>query len=138
MATIKSFTSGPTSSGMMTWYAAILDCGHWHYSPESWSPFPASMPVGTEVECSKCAEHKKAEEFLNNVDMTGIAYLRFSPRWAYPEQGILGQYHAYRREPTSPTGVLHAWSVPATKAIDAIIDRRRLCTMSPTEGRNAR
>lgn len=138
MSTIKSFTSGATTSGWMKWYAAVLDCGHWYYNPASWQPFDAGVTPGTEVECKTCADHKKAEAFLETVDMTGIAYLRYDSRFSYPDQGIFGSYRAYRRDTSSPTGVLHAWSVPATKAIDAIIDRRRMCAISPTEGRNVR
>lgn len=131
---IKSFTDGPTSSRTMRWYAAILDCGHWHYSG-TWQPFTADVVVGNEVRCVTCEMHADAEAKLEALDLSTVAYMRFSTRWAYPEQGILGQYHAYTRDTTSPTGVKLLCSFPATKAIDAIIDRRRITTMSPTEGR---
>lgn len=134
MSKITGFTSGATSSGMMTWYAAVLDCGHWHYS-EGWSPFPATVVVGSDVACQKCVDLKAAEERLEALDLSQVAYMRFSNRFAYPDQGILGQYHAYKRDQSSPSGVTLLCSFPATKNIDAIIDRKRICTMSPTEGR---
>lgn len=135
MSKINSFTSGATTSGMMTWYAAVLDCGHWHYS-QGWEPFPSFVVVGYEVDCAKCVDLKEAEERLEALDLSTVAYMRFSNQGSlYPDQGIFGQYHAYQRDTTSPTGVKLLCSFPATKAIDAIIDRKRICTMSPTEGR---
>jgi hypothetical protein len=134
MSTITSFVEGFTTSGMMKWYAAVLDCGHWHYH-SGWKPFPVEVTVGSGMDCDKCAEVREAEARLEVLDLSEVAYLRFSSRWAYPDQGIFGQYHAYRRDSSSPTGVKLLCSFPATKEIDAIIDRRRLCTLSPTEGR---
>lgn len=133
---ITSFTSGATSSALLTWYAAVLDCGHWYYS-KGWKPFSAEVTVGTEIECEICAQHAVAEAKLEALDLSTISYMRFSNRWAYPDQGILGQYHCYQRDTTSPSGVKLVCSFPATKRIDAIIDRRRICALSPTEGRQA-
>lgn len=77
----------------------------------------------------------KMKRVLRRLIFSTIAYMRFTTRWAYPEEGILGQYHCYRRAKESPTGVLHVTTFTATKRIDAMIDARRLCTLSPTEGR---
>jgi hypothetical protein len=134
MSKITGFTHGPTSSGHMTWYAAILACGHWHYS-KGWTPFPADVQAGMEVDCETCTAHAAAESRLEALEVSQVYYMRFSTRFAYPDQGIFGQYHAYTRDSSSPTGVRHLASFPATKNIDAIIDRRRICTLSPTEGR---
>jgi hypothetical protein len=134
MSTITGFTEGFTTSGMMKWYAAILDCGHWHYSG-TWEPFPAEVSIGSAVECGKCADLLEAEAALEALDPATVHHFRFSTRFAYPDQGIFGQYHAYKRDATSPTGVIHMASFPATKRIDAIIDRKRICALSPTEGR---
>ena len=134
MSTIKSFTSGPTTSGMMKWYAAILDCGHWLYS-DGWKGFPESVKVGDQVECKTCADHLAAVARLEALDSKEVHHMRFDSRFAYPDQGIFGQYHAYRRDTSSPSGFMLITSFPATKEIDAVIDRRRLCALSPTEGR---
>lgn len=132
--TIKSFTTGRTTSGMMNWYAAILDCSHWKYS-KGWTPFPADVVVGSQVDCETCDNHAKACAMLETFDVASISYMRFSGRWAYPDQNIFGHYNAYTRDSSSPTGVMLLFSVPAIKEIDAIIDRRRIGTLSPTEGR---
>ena len=134
MSKITSFTEGHTSSGMMKWYAAILDCKHWHYA-EGWQPFPANVTVGSIIPCSTCVDLANDERELEALDLSKVAYLRFDTRWAYPDQGIKGTYHAYRREPSSPSGVMLIRSFRATDAIDAIIDRKHICSMSPTEGR---
>lgn len=134
MSVIKSFSTHPTTSGMMTCYVAILDCGHWFYNP-GWRPFPDSVKAGDSIDCVTCSNHAEAEKHLESLDKAQVSYLRFNTRFAYPEQGIFGQYHAYTRDSSSPSGVKHLASFPATKAIDAIIDRRGLCTLSPTEYR---
>lgn len=127
MSKIKSFTKGATSSGMMTWYAAVLDCGHMHYS-EGWKPFPSTVTVGNDVPCERCQTNADAAKRLQELDLTGVAYFRYCTRFG-------GRYLAYRRDKTSPTGVLNFDAFPATPEIDAIIDARRICALSPTEGR---
>jgi hypothetical protein len=135
MSKVTGFIEGTTSSGFGKWYAAILDCKHWYYEPNNYGPISSNILVGTEIECKTCAQHAEAVARLEALDLSDIQYLRFNTRWAYPDQGIHGQYLAYRRDRTSPTGVIFADSFPAIAAIDAVINRRRICAISPTEGR---
>ena len=135
MSKVTGFTEGATSSGFGKWYAAILDCKHWYFEPKNYGPLSSSVAIGTEIECAKCAEHAEAVARLEALDLSTILYMRFNPRWAYPDQGIHGQYLAYRRDPSSPSGVMLAHSFPAIAAIDAVINRRRICAISPTEAR---
>lgn len=129
---IVGFEQGPTSSGMMTWYCAVLACGHNWYDPtRSWEPIKGiSANIGDEKECERCKYIADSVERLTNLDVVAerINYFRFKPNFG-------GQYHAYKLDSTSPTGVLLHSSYPACPEIDAVIDSRRLCTLSPTEGR---
>lgn len=127
MAKITGFTQGATTSGFMTWHAAILDCGHMHYS-DGWKPFPVGLAAGAEIACAECKNHSAAVARLEALDLSDVAYLRYNPRFG-------GRYLAYRRDASSPTGVFNFDAFPATKEIDAVIDRRHIPTMSPTEGR---
>lgn len=127
MNKVIGFEQGPTSSGMMTWYAARLDCGHAVYS-DGWKPFPSTVCLGTEFECQDCINHHAACNRLESLNLSEVAYLRFNTRFG-------GRYLAYRRDKESPTGVINFDAFPATKEIDEIIDRRHIPTLSPTEGR---
>lgn len=134
MSKITGFTQGQTSSGLLTWYVAILDCKHWYYS-EGWQPFSSDIVVGLEIDCEKCKNHAKAIQRLEALDLTYISHFRFDNRFAYPDQGIRGSYKAYVYDASSPAGVLLVDSFPAIDEIDAIIDRKRILAISPTEGR---
>lgn len=132
MSKITSFTEGHTSSGFGMWYAAILDCGdskspHLHYAGH-YQRFASTVKVGDTVECAVCENNRQACARLESLDISTIVYLRFNTRFG-------GRYLAYKRDASSPSGVINCDAFPATKEIDAIIDRRHICTMSPTEGR---
>lgn len=131
---VERFVEGYTSSGFSKWYAAILDCKHWHYSGGNGKPF-TDIYIGSQVDCATCRKHDAAVERLKALDFSTISYFRFSNRWAYPEQGIMGQYHGYQRVTNYPTGVMLACSFPAIKEVEEIINKSKACTLSPTEGR---
>jgi len=124
-STITGFASGPTSSGLLTWHAANLACGHRHFS-EGWN-IPHTGKAGDVVECAECARHAERIEWLRNL-AEPVFRARYSERWG-------GQYHLYRRDTTSPTGVMLIGTVPATPAIDEVLRQKRISPLSPTEER---
>lgn len=125
MSKITAFGQHPTTSGMLTCYVAPLDCGHDHYS-EGWKPFPVEVTVGSQVECSACAEEKRSAEWVEALDAATVHHARFDPRFG-------GRYLFYRLDQSSPSGFMLIGAAKATKAVDAIIDRKHLCALSPTE-----
>jgi hypothetical protein len=129
MSKVTGFVEGFTSSGMMKWYAGALDCGHYYYSQtRNWQPIEGvEINRGDDVMCHTCAEHAEAVRQLELMDVSQIAYMR------YKIQGSRRYYAAYRRDNDSPTGVMLITTFPAIPAIDAVIDRRKICTVSPTE-----
>lgn len=124
---VDGFTQGPTSSGLMTWYAAVLDCGHkWYEKPTTWEPI-STVGVGDSVECEQCRQLAKEEDWLRNLDYSQVHHARFNPRFG-------GQYHYYRRDVTSPSGFLLIGSTAATPRIDALLRTKTNCgPLSPTE-----
>ncbi len=90
---IVGFEQGPTSSGMMTWYCAVLACGHNWYDPtRSWAPIKGiSANIGDDKECERCKHIAESVERLTNLDVVAehINYFRFKPQFG-------GQYHAYK------------------------------------------
>lgn len=110
-------------------------CGHgsftYTYLPDVLKEADRITKVGDAIECATCRSNRESEVRLEALDLSNIQYLRFDTKFG-------GRYLAYKRDIDSPTGVSLADTYPATPAIDAIIDRRRVCTMSPTEGRAER
>lgn len=121
------FEQGPTSSGRLNWYAAILDCGHkWFDKNAPYSPI-TSVEVETEVECETCAAHHADEQWLQNLDYAQVHHARFDPRFG-------GIYRFYRLAKTSPSNFMIIGSVAATPAIDAMLKTKTNCgPLSPTE-----
>jgi len=119
---IIGFESGPTSSGILTWYHAKLDCGHIHSG--GWEPI--NLPLGTEIDCKDCDGLAADIAWLKAFNPAEIHHARFSARFS-------GQYHLYRRDDTSPSGFMLIRSLPSTPEIDAILHEIRISPLSPTE-----
>ena len=164
MSKVIGFESGPTSSGMLRWTAAKLDCGHRHWDlklkpsrgkclscgvetdlikgqsccglqsfnytfiPDAEKPQDRLLTVGDVVDCETCSSNVVVMQRLLDLDFSIVSHARFDTRFG-------GQYHIYRRDTTSPTGVMHVLTVPATPEFDAALTNKRIATMSPTEGR---
>ena len=79
--------------------------------------------------CSTCSRHSSDIERLRSLSEP-VFRARYSERWG-------GQYHLYRRDETSPTGVMHIMTVSATPAIDELLREKRISPLSPTEDRYA-
>lgn len=127
MSTVSGFTSGPTSSGMLTWHAATLSCGHnWHDRQHPWSPVE-SVKVGDSVVCERCTTNAAEEQWLRDLDYSQVHHSRFDPRFG-------GLYRFYRLDHTSPSNFMIIGGVAATPAIDAILRTKTNCgPLSPTE-----
>ena len=167
MSTVTGFVSGPTSSGILRWTAATLDCGHKHWDlnlkpsrgkcctcgveqdldrktfkttccgkqafsmtfmADAEKPQDRLLKVGDVVDCETCSSNVVIMQKLLDLDFSIVSHARFDTRFG-------GQYHIYRRDTTSPTGVMHVLTVPATPEFDAALTNKRIATMSPTEGR---
>lgn len=83
MSKVTGFTQGHTSSGLMTWYAGILDCGHWYYSETlKWAPIEGiEINLNDDVACTTCADLARDEAELEAMDLSTVAYFRFDTRW---------------------------------------------------------
>jgi hypothetical protein len=133
--TIKRFVEGPTSSGLMTWYAAELECGHrWFQNGSHWNPITGKA-VGDTVECERCNINAAEEQWLRAMDYRQVHHSRFDPRFGEHRDGRYhGTYHFYKLDVTSPSGFMLINSVAATPAIDAILKTKtNCCPLSPTE-----
>ena len=161
--TVMSTYSAPMSSGYQHFAASILSCGHrgnceikptvyacggcGHEQANAaicehgcgYSGFECKFvanpkrvedrltQVGDTQACATCEQHDKDAQRLR--DLTEPVFLaRYSKRWA-------GQYHLYRRDETSPTGVMHVMTVARTPEIDKILREKSISPLSPTEGR---
>lgn len=125
-STVTGFTSGPTTSGLLTWYAATLTCGHRWYDEHSYGPIK-NVNVGDVKECKTCEQHEKEEQWLRDLDYSQVHHSRFDPRFG-------GQYRFYRLDRTSPSNFMLIGGVAATPAIDAILLTKTNCgPLSPTE-----
>src|SRR5215510_6674983 len=127
MCTVTGFISGFTSSGMMLWYAATLDCGHkWYDASNPYSPI-LSVIKGAKVHCEECANHARDERWLTELDYSIVHHSRYDLRFG-------GTYRFYRTDKISPSGFMIVGAVAATPAIDAILRTKTNCgPLSPTE-----
>ena len=125
MRRVTGFANGPTSSGLLQWYAAVLDCGHNFYQKDPWKPLEG-IGIGDEVECERCAQNSQQEDWLRNLDATIVHHARFRPRFG-------GQYTFYKLDATSPSGFFAIGGTYATPEIDRIIAEKKIATVSPTE-----
>lgn len=162
--TVKSTFSAPTSSGLRHYAASVLSCGHHGkcemkptvyacggcgheqtdsrrceaacgynggfrivFMPEPSRPQHRLTQPGETQECETCKRHDTDAQRLR--DLTEPVFrARYSERWG-------GQYHLYRRDETSPSGVMLITTVCATPEIDKILASKRISPLSPTEER---
>lgn len=124
MSKITGFTSGPTTSGFGTWHAATLDCGHKFYATRG----PLNAQIGAEVECETCQTNARDLEWLQALDASTVQHARYNERFG-------GRYLFYKRDTTSPTGVMLIGGVGATREIDALLRVKGISPLSPTEQR---
>jgi hypothetical protein len=125
--TIVRFESGPTTSGLLTWYHAVLDCGHSATAgPHPW--VPPTMSIGETLDCVECANEKQQYAWLQALDPGIVFRSRFRITVGRPS------YFFYRRDKQSPSGVMLIGSVGATQAIDELLAAKGISPLSPTEG----
>lgn len=84
----------------------------------------ATQP-GDVLECGTCKSHADAAARLRELSEP-VFRARYSERWG-------GQYHLYRRDETSPSGVMLIMTVSATPEIDEILKDKQISPLSPTE-----
>ena len=162
MATVLSTFSKPRLSGWGHYAGSVLSCGHegrcelkptvyacggcGHeqgeattcaakcgynggfritFYPDAINAADRLTQAGDFQYCETCADHADAERRLKALTEP-VFRARYSERWG-------GQYHLYRRDHDSPTGVMHVMTVPATPAIDKILREKRISPLSPTE-----
>ena len=123
MSKVTGFESGPTSSGLLTWHAATLDCGHRFYS-KNYQPVTAQL--GEEVSCESCNTNCRQVEWLEALDAKTVHHVRYRPRFG-------GTYTFYKLDYSSPSNFLSIGGTYATPEIDEILKRKGLSPLSPTE-----
>lgn len=161
MATIVRIHHGFSNSALRMPYAqAILDCGHvasvelknrrgacHHCGTETdletgvvksccgssffritYSPNPHNAEdrvtkVGDHIDCEQCQREEDAVERLRTLDRKEVHHMRLRH----------GAYHAYRLDPTSPSGFTLHSSYPCCAKIEAALSELRLSPLSPTE-----
>jgi predicted nucleic acid-binding Zn-ribbon protein len=129
---------------------ACMDCGHVRertgpllspYCPECgcgaakpvFRPDPHNAEhrlaaVGDKAECKDCDHYAAALQELRNLDRRGLVHSR------YREWCGKGIFYVYRRDPKSPSGVVLAHSIEATREAEDILRSMKLAPLSPTEG----
>lgn len=160
MSTVTGFTLGYTTSGF-TYASARLSCGHVAsvemmprrgrccgcetemdllasgvtYCACGKSAFiivnrldphveaDRKTKIGDEIACETCVREVAQLEWLKSIDPAEIQHARFK----------YGSYHFYRRDDSSPTGVILMGSVNPTPAVEALLAARRVSPLSPTE-----
>ena len=83
--------------------------------------------AGEAQECKTCKSIDTDAQRLRALTEP-VFRARYSERWG-------GQYHLYRRDETSPSGVMLIMTVRATPEIDEILSSKRISPLSPTEER---
>jgi hypothetical protein len=117
MEKVVRIQNGVSNSWLATPYQhSYLSCGH-----VAQNGVPA---VGELVECDSCA---KSRIFIDSIDLNTVFRARFDPRFSP------GHYHLYKRDTTSPSGVMLIGSVTATPEFDNILAKRNISPLSPTE-----
>jgi len=123
---VVRFDSGRTSSGMLTYYSAVLSCGHSKSQQNPWKPIEG-WKLGDLFVCTECKRLAEQEEWLRNL-VEPIQHARFKPDYG-------NIWALYRQDTTSPTGVQLIGTVTDTPRIRELIDSKRIATLSPTEPR---
>jgi hypothetical protein len=166
MPKITSFEQGYSSSGIIPYVSALLDCGHVSsvvlkpyrgvccqchreqelaragraticacgrsmftiiYTPEPHNPADRITAIGDTIECERCASIARDIVWLESLDTETVQHARFK-MWC----GV-AQYHFYKRDSKSPSGVMLIGSVEQTPAIDKLLAAKRISPLSPTE-----
>lgn len=96
------------------------------YMPNPHNECDRVTAVGDCVNCDTCQREAAQIKWLEGVDPKQVQHARYRTNFAAP------RYDLYRRDASSPTGVLSMGSVPASA--EAILRRKGICTLSPTEG----
>ena len=133
---------------------AILQCGDcratFHDTPTEWAnhqsckggakylhisdPHSAEdrvEQVGDAVACKGCEQEAHDAEWLEQLDIATVILSRYRD-WCGQ-----GSYYFYKHDPSSPSGKMLIGSVRACAAIEAILNRRRISPLSPTENLGA-
>ncbi len=110
-----------------------MNCGYKYNSfrivliPDAINPVHRLTKAGDVQTCTTCQRNDADAQRLMDLDEP-VFRARYSERWG-------GQYHLYRRDDTSPTGVMLITTVSATPQIDEILHSKRISPLSPTEDR---
>lgn len=100
-----------------------------HLMRNAHRPEDCVQHVGDEVACPMCAEIARAVEVIGSLDREQYMHSRYR-MWC----GV-GQYYIYRRDTSSPSGVMLWHTVPACADVDRAMQAARLSApLSPTEG----
>jgi len=108
-------------------------CGTSHFRALGTLPNPhveadRVTKVGDLVACEQCVREDEAEAEVRAFDRSTISHVRFRPF------GDSGYHTFYRRDPSSPSGVLACGSCPATPRFTALLRELGYSALSPTEG----
>ncbi len=162
MATITQIRKAFDNSGRYPYAAGVLDCGHpctivlkpqrgacckcgaenelqgagkpttcacgsQSFSLTFW-PDPHNADhqiskIGDTVVCLACANEAAEVEWLKALDAGAVHHARFR----------YGSYWLYAHDPSSPSGFMLIRGVSATPAIDAVLAKKRISPLSPTE-----
>ncbi len=85
--------------------------------------------VGDAGECSSCASEAQQIEWLRNLPVKDVQHARYRVIVGSPS------YCFYRRDESSPTGVMLIGAVAATAAVETLLREKRISPLSPTEAR---
>jgi len=80
--------------------------------------------VGDEVDCKWCDHYREALEAIRGMDRSKMHHARC----------VRGTLHIYRRDPSSPSGVLLEISIESTPESEELLRSMGLAALSPTEG----
>lgn len=85
--------------------------------------------IGDAVQCNACAREAEQLEWLRELPRETVQHARFKTIVGSPS------YLFYRRDESSPTGVMLMGAVAATPAVEVLLREKRISPLSPTEPR---
>ncbi len=92
--------------------------------------------VGNEVDCRECDSYAESLARFRALTPADVQHTRFRP---YDSRGgSEGAIYVYKRDTTSPSGVMLLMSIQSTPEVDAICSALRASPLSPTEGLGGR
>lgn len=129
---LKCFECGYVYNQPLNWHPCPKcnsGIASFHFIPDEHNDAHILTKVGDVVDCEYCMQEKKDIETVRDIlKRDDISHTRYRD-WCGQ-----GQIYIYKRDASSPSGVLLLTAIAATKEIEDMLSGTRLSPLSPTEG----